>query len=209
MPDHRGGGVPRARPRRKRRSREEVSQALVDAAAELFAERPSGRVTVREIAARADVNAALAHRYFGTKQNLMRAAMAKSQQAIAAHLAQMTDVRRDLGLLYAATVGEKEFVAVLARASLDGVLPEFPAGYPTMGGLVARIEAELRSTPAGRHDPRVVVACLSSLTLGYALFGEFVRRGTGLDDRPSDELDAAIQEVLREIAGLAFSERTS
>ena len=117
----------------------------------------------------------------------------------------MTDVRRDLGLLYRATVGEKEFIAVLARASLDGVLPEFPAGYPTMGGLVERIEAELRTAPAGRHDPRVVVACLSSLTLGYALFGEFVRRGTGLDGRPSEELDAAIQEVLREIAGLAFS----
>ena len=78
----------------------------------------------------------------------------------------------------------------------------------TMSGLVERIEAELRSVPAGRHDPRVVVACLSSLTLGYALFGEFVRRGTGLDDRPSGELDAAIQDVLREIAGLAFLEGT-
>jgi AcrR family transcriptional regulator len=208
-PDGETGATPSGRPRRKRRSREEVSRALVDAAAELFAERPSGRVTVREIAARADVNAALAHRYFGSKQNLMRAAMAKSQRAIAANLSQMTDVRRDLGLLYEATVGEKEFVAVLARASLDGVLPEFPAGYPTMGGLVERIEAELRTAAAGRHDPRVVVACLSSLTLGYALFGEFVRRGTGLDGLPSEELDATIQEVLREIAGLAFQETTS
>jgi len=202
-------GAPGGRPRRKRRSREAVSRALVAAAAALFAERPSGRVTVREISARAEVNPALVHRYFGTKQNLMRAAMEQSQRAIAANLSEMTDVRRDVGLLYRATVGEKEFVAVLARASLDGVLPEFPAGYPTMGGLVERIEAELRTAAAGRHDPRVVVACLSSLTLGYALFGDFVRRGTGLDDRPNDELDAAIQEVLREIAGLAFSERTS
>ncbi len=205
-----GGAGDQSRPRRRpRRSREVVSQTLIDAAAALFAERPSGRVTVREIAARADVNPALVHRYFATKQNLMRAAMEQSQRAIAANLSGMTDVRRDLGLLYRATVGEKEFIAVLARASLDGVLPEFPAGYPTMGGLVERIEAELRSAPAGRFDPRVVVACLSSLTLGYALFGEFVRRGTGLDDRPSEELDAAIQEVLREIAGLAFRETTS
>ena len=84
MPGREKGGAPGGRPRRKRRSREEVSQALIDAAAELFAERPSGRVTVREIAARADVNPALAHRYFGSKQNLMRAAMAQSQRAIAA-----------------------------------------------------------------------------------------------------------------------------
>ena len=39
MPDRRGGGAPRARPRRKRRSREEVSYALVAGAAQLFAER--------------------------------------------------------------------------------------------------------------------------------------------------------------------------
>jgi AcrR family transcriptional regulator len=209
-PGREGGGAGRGKPRRLRRSREQVSQALIDAASALFAERPSGRVTVRAIAARADVNPGLVHRYFGSKQNLMRAAMAQSQNAIAANLARMADVRRDLGLLYQATVGEKEFIAVLARASLDGVLPEFPAGYPTMGGLVERIEAELGAgTPAGRHDPRVVVACLSSLTLGYALFGEFVRRGTGLDGRPSEEIDAAIQEVLREIAGLAFAEGTS
>jgi AcrR family transcriptional regulator len=209
MPGREDAGAPGGRPRRGRRSREEVSEALIDAAAQLFAERPSGRVTVRDIAERANANPGLVHRYFGSKQNLMRAAMAKSQGAIAAHLAQMTDVRRDLGLLYQATVGEKEFVAVLARASLDGVLPEFPAGYPTMGGLVERIEAELGTASAGRYDPRVVVACLSSLTLGYALFGEFVRRGTGLAGLPSEELDAAIQEVLREIAGLAFSERAS
>ena len=41
-----------ARSRRSRRSREEVSEALISAAATLFAERASGHVTVREIAAR-------------------------------------------------------------------------------------------------------------------------------------------------------------
>ncbi len=142
MPGHEGGGA-RDGPQRTRRSREEVSRALIDAAAELFAERPSGRVTVREIAARADVNPALVYRYFGSKQNLMRAAMEQSQRAIAANLPQVTDVRHDATLLYRATMGEREFVAVLARASLDGVLPDFPAGYPTMGGLVERIEADL------------------------------------------------------------------
>jgi AcrR family transcriptional regulator len=195
---------------RPRLSREEASRALVDAAATLFAERPSGRVTVREIAAEAGVNPTYVHRYFGSKQNLMRAAMEQSQRAIAANLSRMTDVRRDLGLLYQATVGEKEFIAVLARASLDGALPDFPAGYPTMAGLVERIQAEIADgTLAGERDPRVIVACLGSLTLGYALFGRFVRRGTGLEDVPDEDLEAAIIDVLREIAGLAFQERTS
>ncbi len=105
---------------------------------------------MREIAARADVNPGLVHRYFGSKQNLMRAAMAQSQNAIAAKLARMADVRRDLDVLYRATVGEKEFIAVLARASLDGTLPDFPAGYPTMAGLV-RAHPGPRSPPARRR----------------------------------------------------------
>ena len=53
-----------------------------------------------------------------------------------------------------------------------------------------------------------MVACLGSLTLGYDLFGEFVRRGTGLDDLPKEQLDAAIQEVLLDIVGLACPEKT-
>ena len=200
-------GAEPAGPERPRLSREEASRALVDAAATLFAERPSGRVTVREIAARAGVNPTYVHRYFGGKQALMRAAMEKSQRAIAANITGMADLRQDLGILFDAIVGEKEFVAVLARASLDGVLPDFPAGYPTMSGLLQRIEAELAAgASSGRYDPRVVVACLGSLTLGYALFGQFIRRGTRLEGQSEEELRVSIVAVLREIIGLALGD---
>ena len=57
-----------ARRKRPRRSREQVSQALIDAAAALLADHASGRVTVRDIAALADVNPTLVHRYFGSIQ---------------------------------------------------------------------------------------------------------------------------------------------
>ena len=195
----------RSGPRRPRRSREEVSQDLVRAAAALFAERPSGRVTVREIAARAGVNPTLVHRYFGTKANLMRAAMARSQSAIAGSVDDVHDLRRDIDVVFRALFGEKEFIAALARASLDGVLPDFPAGYPTMAGLLERIRAERGDEPvAGRHDPRVIVA---SLTLGYAIFGQFVRRGTGLDDLSDEEVETALIEVLRDVAGMALYPR--
>jgi AcrR family transcriptional regulator len=202
-------GGPGRRPRR--RSREEVSQALIDAAATLFAERPSGRVTVREIADRAGVNAGLVHRYFGRKERLMRAAMEQSQRAIAVRMDEVDDVRRDIDIIFRELLGRKEFIAVLARASLDGVLPEFPAGYPTMTALLQRIEAARGATtpggpdaPPSAHDPRVVVACLGALTLGYGVFERFVRRGTGLDTVPDDQVEAAILDVLRAIIAGAF-----
>ena len=194
-------------PRRPRRSREEVCQALVVAAAALFAERASGRVTVRDIAARADVNSALVHRYFGTKQRLMRAAMEKSQRTITTEIDEMADVLQGAGDVFRATLAEKEFIAFLARSSLDGALPDLPADNPAMRRLVQRFEAEgeKRGT-RGRHDPHVVVACLSCLAMGYALFGQFIRRGTGLDGEPDERVEAAIVEIMRDTAGSAFHE---
>jgi AcrR family transcriptional regulator len=194
-------------PRRPRRSREEVSQALVEAAAALLAEHASGHITVRDIAARADVNPTLVNRYFGSKQNLMQAAMEKSQRTVATKVEEMVDVVQGAEAVFRATLAEKEFVAFLARASLDGVLPDFPAGYPAMSRLVQRFEAELEERGIrGRHDPRVVVACLTSVAMGYALLGEFIRRGTGLDGEPADQVEAAIVEVLRDVAESTFHE---
>jgi len=194
-------------PRRPRRSREEVCQALVMAAAALFGERASGHVTVRDIAARADVNPALVHRYFGTKQRLMRAAMEKSQRTITTEIDEMADVLQGAGDVFRATLAEKEFIAFLARSSLDGVLPDLPAGNPAMRRLVQRFEAEAEKRGTrGRHDPHVVVACLSCLVMGYALFGQFIRRGTGLDGEPDERVEAAIVEILRDMAGSAFHE---
>ena len=66
-------------------------------------------------------------------------------------------------------------------------------------------EREKRGT-RGRHDLHVVVACLGWLTMGYALFGQFIRRGAGLDGEPDESVEAAIVEILRDMAESAFHE---
>jgi hypothetical protein len=50
-----------------------------------------------------------------------------------------------------------------------------------------------------------VVACLSAATVGYAVLGDYIRHGTGLDGHPDDEVEALLVEVLRDVARLAFS----
>ncbi|MCU0970947.1 MAG: TetR/AcrR family transcriptional regulator [Gammaproteobacteria bacterium] len=193
--------------RRPRRSREDVSQALIDAAAALFAERPSGRVTVRDIAARADVNPTFVHRYFGTKHDLMRAAMERAQRHVAATVEDMPDVVEGAAAVVHATLQEREFIAALARATLDGVFDELPATSPAMTALLERFRAELEGgAVGGRHDPRIIVACLSSATAGYALLGPYIRHSLGLDAEPDDRVEAAMVEVLRDVARLAFRE---
>jgi AcrR family transcriptional regulator len=183
-----------------------VSEALIEAAAALASERGSGHVTVRDIATRAGVNATFVHRYFGSKQNLMRAAMQHAQERLASRIEEVPDIVEGAAAIVHATLQERELIATLTRAALDGVFEDVPAGNPAIAALVERFMREATGRGnGGRHDPRVVVACLSAATVGYALLGDYIRLGTGLDDRPDDEVEALLVEVLRDVARLAFS----
>jgi AcrR family transcriptional regulator len=195
------------RSRRSRRSREEVSEALIDAAATLFAERASGHVSVRDIATRADVNPTFVHRYFGTKRNLMRAAIEHAQRDVATTVEQMPDVVEGAAAVVHAALQEREFIATLTRATLDGMFEGIPWDSPAIRGLVERFEDELQSRGVrSRHEPRIVVTCLAAATFGYALLGGYIRHGAGLDSAPDERIEAALVEVLRDVARLAFSE---
>ena len=59
-----------AKPRRKRRSGEDVARRIRDAARELFGERGYGASTTKEIARRAEVSETLLFRYYGDKAGL-------------------------------------------------------------------------------------------------------------------------------------------
>jgi TetR/AcrR family transcriptional regulator, repressor for neighboring sulfatase len=192
--------------KRDRRSREDVSEALIDAAAALASERGSGHVTVRDIATRAGVNATLVHRYYGSKQNLMRAAMMRAQERLASRIEEVPEVVEGAAAIVHATLRERELIATLTRATLDGVFADIPADNPAMAILLERFQQEAADRGGGRHDPRIVVACLSAATVGYALLGDYIRHGTGLDDRPDDEVEALLVEVLRDVARLALGE---
>jgi AcrR family transcriptional regulator len=188
-----------------RRSREQVSQALIDAAASLMADHASGRVTVRDIAALADVNPTFVHRYFGSKRNLMRAAIERADHHVVTQIEEMPDVVKGGPAVFHAALQEREIVAALARARLDGVLDDLPFGRAAAGALLERFLSEFEGGQTrGRHDPRVIVACLTSATMGYALFGPFLRRGVGLDEESDASVEAAMVAVLQEVARLAF-----
>jgi len=205
MDRDRGAAVTPAK--RARRSRADVSEALVDAAAALFAERGSGHVTVRDIAARAGVNPTFVHRYFGSKQHLMRAAMARAQERLAARIEEVPDVVEGAAAIVHATLQERQLITTLTRATLDGVFTGIPTGDPAMARLLERFRLEAASRGGeGRHDPRIVVACLSATTVGYALLGDHIRHGTDLDGLPDDEVEALMVAVLRDVARLAFRE---
>ncbi|MEV3924368.1 TetR/AcrR family transcriptional regulator [Actinomadura coerulea] len=65
-----GEQVAGAAARRRKRDREATRRRILDAARDLFGEHGYDGVTVRMIAARAEANTALVHRYFGSKAAL-------------------------------------------------------------------------------------------------------------------------------------------
>ncbi|TSB20394.1 TetR/AcrR family transcriptional regulator [Streptomyces benahoarensis] len=71
-------GVPPGSPRR--RDAQATRRRLLEAAADLFAERGYDAATVRDIADRAGANQALLFRYFGSKSGLLTEVMAHSGQ---------------------------------------------------------------------------------------------------------------------------------
>jgi AcrR family transcriptional regulator len=62
-------------PRRGRRPEGDARRALIEAAQAILAARPAGRLTVREVAARAGCDVALVNYYFGSKDGLLAAAL--------------------------------------------------------------------------------------------------------------------------------------
>ncbi len=62
-------------PRKGRRPEGDARRALIEAAQAILSIRPAGRLTVREVAARAGCDVALVNYYFGSKEGLLDAAL--------------------------------------------------------------------------------------------------------------------------------------
>jgi TetR/AcrR family transcriptional regulator, repressor for neighboring sulfatase len=152
--------------------RAEVVAAVLESAADLFAERGPAATSIRDIAARSRVNHGLIHRHFGSKDGLVGAVLDHLGQHLAALLADQAE---------GSVVGEAvdRQLRVLARTSLDGYsIGELQSRFPTMELLLETVRAQ-HSSELGA---RLAAAHTIALQLGWCLFGDFLRASTGLED---------------------------
>jgi AcrR family transcriptional regulator len=191
--------TPRRRvvPLRQPRGREQVRRALIEAAAELFAEHGPAGVSVRDVAARAGVNHGLVHQYFGSKRALLGEVLEYLAEQISARAEEV-----EITELLEATAGNP-FWRVLARAILDGEdVRRLQKSFPTVGRIVDFF-TDLRAQ--GRFhdlDPKILSALVVGLGLGWLLFEPFLIPAAGLGDRPV----ARVREELRR-TGFALAAR--
>jgi AcrR family transcriptional regulator len=152
--------------------RAEVVAAVLESAADLFAERGPAATSIRDIAARSSVNHGLIHRHFGSKDGLVGAVLDYLGQHLSGLLAAKAD-----GSAIGAAVDRQ--LRVIARASLDGyAIGELQSRFPTMELLLDSVR-ERHATELGA---RLAAAHTIALQLGWILFGDFLRASTGLED---------------------------
>ncbi|WP_102144700.1 TetR/AcrR family transcriptional regulator [Mycobacterium hubeiense] len=152
--------------------RDEVVAAVLQSAAELFAQRGPAATSIRDIAAHSHVNHGLIHRHFGSKDNLVGAVLDHLGQHLAALLAEGAD-----GISIATAVDRQ--LRVLARASLDGYpVGELQSRFPTMEVLLDSV----RQRHSDERGARLAAAHAIALQLGWVMFDGFLRASTGLED---------------------------
>ena len=170
--------------------REEVAAAILEAATGLFAERGPAATSIRDIAARSNVNHGLVFRHFGTKDQLVG--------AVLDHLGATTNAlqRTDASPAQVQQSIDRH-MRVIARALLDG----YPVGqlqtqFPGMSQLLDVVLPR----HADDRSARLALANAAALQFGWRLFEPFLRASTGLDDLSDaglrDAIDAEIARIL-------------
>jgi TetR/AcrR family transcriptional regulator, repressor for neighboring sulfatase len=168
--------------------RAEVAAAILEAATDLFAERGPAATSIRDIAARSNVNHGLVFRHFGTKEQLVGAVLDNLGANLSAQLG--TDappevLQRSLD----------RQMRVMARTMLDG----YPAGqlqkrFPNIAALLDGVMPLYDDEVSAR----LAVANALALQFGWRLFAPILRSATGLEELTDAELrEAAGAEVAR------------
>jgi AcrR family transcriptional regulator len=169
--------------------RDQIRAAVLDAARQLVAERGPDGFSVRDVAARADVNHALVHRHFGTKAEVLQEVLEQEARSVADAIARWGTPSPDVGL-----EGVAELLALLAdypsywRALLHAVVETPEVAVDGTDATTALFREMWRA--GGSTDP-ARSALAGATALGYLVFGAFMTEATEADPDDVRRLAAA------------------
>ena len=205
--------------RERRRGREATTEAILDAAEELFYEHGYDGVTVRGIAKQAGVSHALVHQYVGSKEEIFRAVLARSDGLMVAGATGSLSLLESARLILRRGLepSGREYLRLLMKSALSGLPYDQTTGHFTeVDRLVELAEQRVAAaSPVERTekdlDPRLVGACVGSLLLGWVAGESWLRPAWGLanmdDAEIADGLERVILSILRDhVPGAASPE---
>jgi AcrR family transcriptional regulator len=172
------------------RGRDEVVAALLAAATRLFAERGPAAVSLRDVAAAANVNVGLIHRHIGSKDDLL-AAVLRARPGMSTVDAWRPDVEAVMRALLR-TVDAATYLRLAGRTILDGYdLAPLQGAFPLI-----ELAAEELGKTLPPDEAAYRAAFLTTMTLGWHLFAHSALGLVGRGDRSIEEAAAAIGPAL-------------
>lgn len=185
-----------------------------DAALELFAEHGEDAVTMRQIAERADVSAALVVHHFGSKAGLREAVVEHVRDS----MAELFDLSTDTGLAEDMRAGEWSSIGEMLQQALPEGSPVIPylrrlmmTGDPLATELLAAwhrrtVELFRAWDDAGQllagPDPETRAALAMSSDLGTLLLADHWQQVLGYDPLHGDGLARWADEAMRFYAAI-------
>jgi TetR/AcrR family transcriptional regulator, repressor for neighboring sulfatase len=181
--------------------REEVRQALLDAAQHLIAERGPSSVTLREIAQEAGVNFGLVYQYLGTREELLR----EVYQAVAKRSAVRLEPIDNLpdAIIALMTIPRTSIARIMAWAVLEGDYPADVLGpSPALEHIAKVIAGHATGGPptAPTEEDRLLAAFLLVTTMAWRLFKPIGLTSAGLDPAFDPKRDEKVTEWLQQLA---------
>jgi AcrR family transcriptional regulator len=178
--------------------RDEILDAVLDAAERLFAAAGPTRVSLRAIAEEAGVNYGLVHRHFGTKDVLFDRLMQRYADRWLAELEADPDydaaLERFLGATFEGSANLRLLAwTLLSESGGDG----WPADAYRRHAAIDRLPALLQQRGAPERDATIDTAAAVAFAFGWRFFNPFIRAALHLDDHDTIS-DAELHDALRE-----------
>jgi TetR/AcrR family transcriptional regulator, repressor for neighboring sulfatase len=189
---------------KRRRGREATTAAILDSAEQLFYERGYNAVTVRDIAKRAGVSHPLVHQYAGSKAEMFRVVLSRNEEFMVSGAPDNPDLLESASLILRYGLGQRgrAHARLLVGSALRGVPYDRTAGrFEAIERLVELAERQAGSASQAERvekdlDPRLAVACVGSLYLGWVAGESWMRPAAGLESMDDAELIDGLERVI-------------
>ena len=192
-------GGPGASAERTRGAREATTAAMLDAAEELFAAYGFTAVSVRDIAKQAGVSHALVHRYLGNKDDIYRKVLQRNEDVMLAAAAGTDDLMEAVAHMFREGLAHRQYLRLVTHSALHGLPFEATMGrFPATELLVELAGRSKGESPScGDVDPRLVIAAVVALYLGWISLEPWLVPAAGLQDEDEAMLLAQLERVIR------------
>lgn len=188
-----GMAVPPDNPSTRPSGRDEIKAALIQSTLELI-ESHGLSVSIREIAERADVPHSLIGRYFGSKTQLIQAAIDSTLPPDVEAAAGLTTARDAITAVFETGFERPERIRILVHLLQDGMSPRtIRQEAPMINALAELLEAD----PPQGGDPRLVTAATVALAMGWLLAEDYLVTHAGLEDQDLDKVRSQVEDLAK------------